>query len=51
MKKLLASVFTLITLSGLSQIEALFDIKKFSFLEKNYIETYLFVMVIPYLKA
>ena len=43
MKKLLASVFTLITLSGLSQIEALFDIKKFHSLEKNYIETYLFV--------
>ena len=43
MKKLLTSVFTLITLSGLSQIEALFDIKKFHSLEKNYIETYLFV--------
>ena len=39
----MASVFTLITLSALSQIEALFDIKKFHSLENNYIETYLFV--------
>ena len=43
MKKLLVSVFTLFTFSGWSQIEALFDIKKFHSLENNYIETYLFV--------
>ena len=43
MKNLFLLIFILTTLSGISQIEALFDIKKFHSSENSYIETYLYV--------
>jgi hypothetical protein len=43
MKTLFALIFNFIVFSIQSQIEALFDLKKFHSNEKNYIETYLYV--------
>ena len=43
MKNLFLLIFIFTTLSGISQIEALFDIKKFHSSENSYIETYLYV--------